>query len=129
MISFQKDLSKVSQIFLFFYFLSDKESIKVHCGPCSIDDEHVEATHFCKTCEDPEPLCGTCAKHHLKQKLSKNHEMCTDIDQFRNEKKMERYFLELSRTKHSWQRLSFSDNCFKKTFSAFFLAHLNRKFK
>lgn len=95
---FRKFYQKYHQSFFEFFF-SDKESTKVQCEPCSIDDEHVEATHFCKTCDDPEPLCGTCSKHHLKQKLSKNHEMCADIEQFPNEKKNERYFLVLYRKK------------------------------
>lgn len=43
---------------------------------------HVEATLFCKTCEDPEPLCENCAKHHTLQKITRNHEMCGDILKF-----------------------------------------------
>lgn len=74
-------------------FFSLNQSTKLLCELCSTDEEHVEATHFCKTCDDPDPLCGMCAKHHLKQKLSKNHEMCADIEQFPNKEKTEWYLL------------------------------------
>lgn len=63
--------------------------IKVLCEHCSKHDEEVEATCFCKTCDDPDPLCITCAKHHLRQTLSKDHEMCTDIEQFPNKERKE----------------------------------------
>eukprot|EP00105_Crassostrea_gigas_P040346 XP_019924494.1 PREDICTED: major surface trophozoite antigen 11-like [Crassostrea gigas] len=62
-------------------------STKLLCEPCSTDDLHVEATHFCKTCDDPDPLCKTCSKHHLKQKLTKNHEICAEIKELQKEQK------------------------------------------
>lgn len=41
-----------------------------------------EATSFCKTCEDPELLCKDCATQHTRQRETKEHEICSDIDQF-----------------------------------------------
>lgn len=79
-----------SQNWVFFSLI---QSTKIPCELCSTDEEHVEATQFCKTCNDPEPLCEMCAKHHLRQTLSKNHEMCADMEQFLNKRKTERYFL------------------------------------
>lgn len=29
------------------------------------DNVDVKATHFCKACKDPEPLCESCAKQHM----------------------------------------------------------------
>lgn len=52
------------------------------CEPCSSENLQVQATHFCKTCEDPELLCDTCAKHHAKQKAYKHHEFSNDIGEF-----------------------------------------------
>lgn len=63
------------------------------CEPCSTDNVQIEATRFCKTCDDPEPVCETCAKHHLRQKLSKDHEMCININEFRNREPKERYLV------------------------------------
>lgn len=52
------------------------------CYPSSNDDTKVKATHFCKSCEYPEPLCKTCAKHHTRQKLSNGHKKCTYMAKF-----------------------------------------------
>lgn len=49
------------------------------CEPCTTEKLEVPASFFCTTCEDPEPLCDACAKHHTKQKLSKNHELCGNL--------------------------------------------------
>lgn len=40
-----------------------------------------EASSFCKTCEDPEPMCETCAEHHTLQQISRCHELSTDIQE------------------------------------------------
>lgn len=76
----------------FFFISSYKESTKLLCDLCSIEDEY-EATHFCKTCEDPDPLCETCAKRHLREKPFRSHEMCSDIEQFPNKEKKEWYLV------------------------------------
>lgn len=54
----------------------------IFCEPCSTENNDVVATFFCKTCDDPEPLCNACAKQHTKQKLSKNHELCANLKEF-----------------------------------------------
>lgn len=64
---------------------------QIACEPCSTEDTQVPATHFCKTCDDPEPLCETCAKHHTKQKQSRNHEICRDMREYRINEQNERY--------------------------------------
>lgn len=46
------------------------------------EDTHIKATHFCKTCEDPEPFCESCAKQHTRQKICKDHEICGDMNDY-----------------------------------------------
>lgn len=41
-----------------------------------------EADRFCKSCQDPEPMCETCAKEHTRHKASRDHEICLDLVQF-----------------------------------------------
>ena len=45
------------------------------------------ATRFCKSCEEPEPMCEVCASHHSRQKATKDHEICDDMGQFSISKK------------------------------------------
>lgn len=52
------------------------------CRPCSMDNMTVKATCFCKSCEDPEPLCEECAKQHTRFQICKDHEICQDIKYF-----------------------------------------------
>lgn len=52
------------------------------CVPCSFQHVKVKATHICKICENPEPLCEICSEHHTLQKMTRNHQMCEDIQQF-----------------------------------------------
>lgn len=49
------------------------------CNPCFGDNVETKATHFCKTCKDPEPFCETCAKQHTRQKMFKKHTLSTDL--------------------------------------------------
>lgn len=62
------------------------------CSPCSNDNVDVKATHFCKTCKDPEPLCESCAKQHTRQKLARNHDVCADITDFSTLQPNDGYF-------------------------------------
>ena len=57
---------------------------QIYCDPCLFGNVKTEATRFCKTCLDPEPLCEVCAQLHTRQKATKNHMMCEDIRQFPN---------------------------------------------
>lgn len=52
------------------------------CYPCLNDFLKIKATHFCETCEDPEPLCKSCAKQHTRQKIAKDHDICADMAKF-----------------------------------------------
>lgn len=54
------------------------------CEPCLSDNLKVQATYFCKTCDDPELLCEACAKYHSKNsKLFKEHELSKIIKDLR----------------------------------------------
>lgn len=73
---------------------SDSDIMKeTLCEPCSTENLRIQATNFCKTCEDPEALCDNCAKQHTKQKYCKNHEMCKDMEKFRNREPTLWYFI------------------------------------
>lgn len=61
----------------------DESAKQIFCEICTTDALPVQATHFCKTCEDPDPLCENCVHRHLKEMLSKNHEICCFIKDFR----------------------------------------------
>lgn len=62
-----------------FSFSEDSNLKELTCVPCSFENERVKATYFCQTCEDPEPLCETCATQHTRQKLTRGHEIVKDI--------------------------------------------------
>lgn len=54
----------------------------IFCEHCLYEDMKIKAAQYCKTCDEPEPLCSDCTKHHIRQKASRNHELCTDIEIF-----------------------------------------------
>lgn len=56
-----------------------------HCNPCSYGDIIVRATHFCRTCENPEPLCENCSTQHVRQRKSRHHQICENIKEIPNE--------------------------------------------
>ena len=61
-------------------YRAEKESAKqILCEQCLLDDIKTEATRFCKSCKDPEPMCEICAKQHIRQKDSRDHEICQDL--------------------------------------------------
>ena len=61
-------------------YREEKESAKeILCEQCLLDDTKTEATRFCQSCIDPEPMCETCAKLHIRQKNSRDHELCQDL--------------------------------------------------
>lgn len=69
-------------IFLLWFSENNQHEKEVDCDPCSIENINVKATHFCKTCADPEPLCDKCAKQHTRQKICRDHKMCKDVREF-----------------------------------------------
>lgn len=58
---------------------SEKTPNENECYPCSRDSLKIKATSFCKTCDDPEPLCEACAKQHTRQKIAKDHEISRNM--------------------------------------------------
>ena len=70
---------------LIIYRVSSQSEKEVLCDPCLSGDERTAATGFCKTCEDPEPLCDGCAKQHTRQKATKGHEISNDLTQLNNQ--------------------------------------------
>lgn len=63
------------------YFSAEQKNQKIVCIPCTFKKLQNEASSFCKTCEDPEPMCETCAEHHTLQQISRDHELCADIQE------------------------------------------------
>lgn len=59
----------------------------IFCEPCIYENITTTATYYCKTCDIPEPLCNVCAKQHIRQKLSRNHELCDDMGEFPDQQK------------------------------------------
>lgn len=53
-----------------------------YCEPCRFERKEVNATQFCRDCEEPEPLCRPCAKEHLKQKAGRDHKLSQNMEQF-----------------------------------------------
>nr|XP_022307143.1 uncharacterized protein LOC111113294 isoform X4 [Crassostrea virginica]XP_022307145.1 uncharacterized protein LOC111113294 isoform X4 [Crassostrea virginica]XP_022307146.1 uncharacterized protein LOC111113294 isoform X4 [Crassostrea virginica]XP_022307147.1 uncharacterized protein LOC111113294 isoform X4 [Crassostrea virginica]XP_022307148.1 uncharacterized protein LOC111113294 isoform X4 [Crassostrea virginica]XP_022307149.1 uncharacterized protein LOC111113294 isoform X4 [Crassostrea virg len=49
------------------------------CAPCSIDGDKIDATAFCLTCKEPELMCNVCAGQHIKERISRNHDLCYDL--------------------------------------------------
>lgn len=41
-----------------------------------------KATHFCKGCKVPKPICEPCAYHHVQQEINGDHEICGDMRLF-----------------------------------------------
>lgn len=65
---------------------------KLTCVPCSFENIQVKAAYFCQTCEDPEPLCETCAAQHTRQKLARGHEIAKNIWKYLNLQTISGYF-------------------------------------
>ena len=67
---------------------NDEEKISISksyfCAPCSFDGDENDATVFCLTCEEPELMCNECAEQHIRERKSRGHELCYNIEQFFN---------------------------------------------
>lgn len=63
------------------------KQLEVLCESCLFGNLNIRATHFCKTCEDPEPLCNSCAQLHIRHKLCRDHEICDVIEELLDKKK------------------------------------------
>ena len=75
---YQLSLQNKLVLFLFVYRYT-KEKL---CESCLFDNTLKTATHFCKSCKDPEPLCKSCAQQHTRQKATRGHEICNDLQEF-----------------------------------------------
>lgn len=62
-------------VLTFGFSVDSHKVVYIECDPCSNEGTKGKATHICKTCEDPEPLCETCAKQHTRQKAFRDHEL------------------------------------------------------
>lgn len=70
------------KILTFGFSVHSHKEVYIECDPCLNDGTKVTASHFCKTCVDPEPLCETCAKQHTRQKAFRDHEVSGNINKF-----------------------------------------------
>lgn len=70
--------------FTVFYRTKERHEKQIFCHPCLCGDKQIKATHFCETCEDPEPLCEVCAQQHTRHKASRNHKIRDDLKQLSN---------------------------------------------
>lgn len=67
----------------YLYCSDDKTNRKdTFCVPCLYGNLINKGTHFCETCDVPEPICTDCAQHHTRQKLSRDHKLCDEIENF-----------------------------------------------
>ena len=77
----------VNYIFIYFPLIHREQSKygrRVFCEPCSFENKSKEADRFCKSCQDPEPMCEDCAKEHTRHRITRGHKMCLDLEQFLN---------------------------------------------
>lgn len=75
-------LLNFKQLFNIFSSSKNEKQMELVCNPCFNENITVAATHFCKTCQDPEPFCDMCAKQHTRQKIFREHELCKDMRDF-----------------------------------------------
>lgn len=75
-----------------FIFREDSNLKEITCVPCSLKNVQVKATFFCQSCEDPKPLCETCATQHTRQKLTRDHNIVKDILKYFKVQTFFRYF-------------------------------------
>lgn len=78
-------------LFSYSYSVDLEHEEDLACEPCLNGDKKVKATDFCKTCEDPEPLCAYCAKQHTRQRAFKEHKLSGHIHQFPKHPSNKRY--------------------------------------
>lgn len=90
---FKAWIKTLSWIYFYFLRVDEQQELDILCAYCfRYEKEQVAATSFCKTCENPDPMCEACSKYHIRQELSKSHKICGDIDKFPKRSKQTRYF-------------------------------------
>lgn len=50
----------------------------LHCDPCLVNGKTETAVKFCLDCEEPEPLCASCADIHTTMKRTRDHRLSSD---------------------------------------------------
>lgn len=68
--------------FTFCFSVDSQQKEDILCNLCLNNNKKVIATHYCKTCAGPEPLCEQCAKQHARQKACKDHKLSGNIRKF-----------------------------------------------
>lgn len=64
------------------YRVTSQRENDILCQPCLSGQIQTLAKIFCKTCEDPEPMCDVCGNMHLRMKATKHHELSNDLRQY-----------------------------------------------
>lgn len=49
------------------------------CAICCKLGNQAQATCYCLNCENPKPLCSSCAEEHIMMKQNKNHQLSKEI--------------------------------------------------
>lgn len=62
--------------------LYNEEDLGIVCEPCFDLNFVAKATHFCKGCKVPKPICEPCAYYHVQQEINGDHEICGDMRLF-----------------------------------------------
>ncbi|XP_071121936.1 uncharacterized protein [Mytilus edulis] len=50
----------------------------LNCEPCLVNGKTGTAVKFCLDCEEPEPLCASCADIHIAMKRTRDHRLSAD---------------------------------------------------
>ncbi|XP_056014684.1 uncharacterized protein LOC125674781 isoform X2 [Ostrea edulis] len=56
------------------------ENTVIKCTPCTFNQDDNEAVCFCLTCKEPEPMCDKCRAQHLREKKTRGHKICHDLE-------------------------------------------------
>lgn len=57
----------------------ENKAERVPCSLCHRDTINSEATKWCKTCKDPEPLCDQCVQLHTHVEANEEEEDQIDV--------------------------------------------------
>ncbi|XP_071169828.1 uncharacterized protein [Mytilus edulis] len=60
----------------------------IFCTTCRSRGHDALATSYCIDCDDPEPFCVTCADQHTAMKISRNHQLSSEIELLMNMMKL-----------------------------------------
>ena len=71
-------VTEIKRCLLYLNRLSAKVK-DVFCDPCLCGNIKTIAKKFCKTCDEPEPMCEACAQLHTRQKATRHHEIDSDL--------------------------------------------------